>query len=491
MTNALIAFDNLLNAATSTISASTEATGYEKENLFDGIEVDYWKPTAVPAWVKASGRMPLGMWMGDTTAETLTSGTDADLTPYSNNLSVSGTGLVKSAVASAALLMGYSNWSAANNLDMVYNSLFDFGVADWSWSGWVKQSTAGVAQIIFSRGYYSGGWSGSAIRMYVDISGYVVGAITDDSDTTFDTITSGVKINDGEWHYVTFQRNNTVLELFIDAAKVAADVTITYAVASLSNASATLLFGLNQAGGLPGTYNTLALWRVYGVRQTPAQILADMNAESHWFDANGTLPSNLLSVAATTADYFAMYAHDMAQTGASVVLQYSDDDSTWTNAFDPIFPSSEKPILKSFTQSSHEYWRLYLDGAVQQIGVTMFGTVLEMQRGLSVGYKAFTMGSENKAINSESNSGNFIGKSVIKEPVTASLDFEYITPGWLRQYWPTMIATLDTSPFFVVPHPTDYPDEVGYCWLQGGVNEPEYMEENHVGFSVPIKARIA
>lgn len=41
-----IGYKNLLTDSGATVTASTEATGFEKENAYDGLGFDYWKPTA-------------------------------------------------------------------------------------------------------------------------------------------------------------------------------------------------------------------------------------------------------------------------------------------------------------------------------------------------------------------------------------------------------------------------------------------------------------
>lgn len=46
---AMFGFNNLLNKGT--VTASTEATGYAKENAYDWNTYDYWQPTAVPAYL--------------------------------------------------------------------------------------------------------------------------------------------------------------------------------------------------------------------------------------------------------------------------------------------------------------------------------------------------------------------------------------------------------------------------------------------------------
>lgn len=52
---AKIGYSNLFELSGVTVSASTEATGYEKENAYDGLGYDFWKPTATgDSWIMAS-----------------------------------------------------------------------------------------------------------------------------------------------------------------------------------------------------------------------------------------------------------------------------------------------------------------------------------------------------------------------------------------------------------------------------------------------------
>lgn len=51
----VIGYDNLLGATGGTVTASTEATGFEKENAYDWRVFDWWKPTATgDSWVQVT-----------------------------------------------------------------------------------------------------------------------------------------------------------------------------------------------------------------------------------------------------------------------------------------------------------------------------------------------------------------------------------------------------------------------------------------------------
>lgn len=55
MTVSRIGYHNLYTATGVTVAASSEATGYDKENAYDGFMYDWWKPTATgDSWLKAT-----------------------------------------------------------------------------------------------------------------------------------------------------------------------------------------------------------------------------------------------------------------------------------------------------------------------------------------------------------------------------------------------------------------------------------------------------
>jgi len=120
----------------------------------------------------------------------------------------------------------------------------------------------------------------------------------------------------------------------------------------------------------------------------------------------------------------------------------------------------------------------------------MFGVLVEMQRGLSVGFEPFALGSENVPINSESANANFIGRSTKEVAIKAQLNFDNISQGWMRQYWPTMLASLESKPFMILPQPDDYTDEAAFCWTDKAIKTPRYSASDYMAFSIAVKARI-
>ena len=611
MNHCAIGYHNVL--AEETISASSEAAGFEKENAYDGIPVDYWKPSSVPAWLKAAGRMPAGMWLGDTTAETLvgtelvtngdfasnvsgwsvtsegtitwvagkmritnndaidppvyayqaittvvgkqyvvpvdvTTGTiinfalwvgtsagdfslgakssttsttvmvtftatttttylslrintnavgyldvdnvsarlaAADITTNNNGFAVNGT-VVKDAVTPGADLVGASNWSTSNFLEQPYNSDLDPGTGAFSYTLWFKCSASSTLELLLQR---DSAVSASRVTIYIDATTSAIIFAVDD-DTTVRSATGSIAVDDGEWHQFcgVYDGNGGVFG-YLDGALHASSTGA--ALLTMDNASATLIVGSNQSATADASSCEINLIDCIAELRTAAEIKSIYDDEKGYFLDDGEVLETLVSTRATSADYFAMYGHDFADSGSNVVLQYSDDDSAWTNAFDPISVATSAPIFKTFARSSHKYWRVYVTGFVQQAGVIMFGKKLSMQRGLYTGFEPMALASENKPINSESGNGHFLGRSTKKVPINAVLSFNNLTPAWVRANWPQLLADLESGPFFVLPSPDNFADEPAFCWTSGNIRTPRYGASNLMSVSLPIKARIS
>jgi len=188
-----------------------------------------------------------------------------------------------------------------------------------------------------------------------------------------------------------------------------------------------------------------------------------------------------------TVDYFCMYAHDFTGTG-SVVLQWSDNDSTWNDAFTVLTPTDNTPVFETFTSSAHKYWRVYITGGVQSIGIISYGVRLDMPFELSVGYKPLSLSQTRTPKHNISATGLYIGRSLQTVPLVGTLTFpSYFTETWMRTEWLTLLAHMEQYPFFVMPQDS-YTDEVAFCWTNK-IATPGYSTQTHLGLSLKVMAK--
>jgi hypothetical protein len=86
---------------------------------------------------------------------------------------------------------------------------------------------------------------------------------------------------------------------------------------------------------------------------------------------------------AVTADYIIIHGHNLNTAGATITLQYSDDNfSADTNdAFTGEAPTTDKTYLKEFTEVAERYWRLKIENATvaPQISIMYWGETVELE----------------------------------------------------------------------------------------------------------------
>jgi trimeric autotransporter adhesin len=216
-------------------------------------------------------------------------------------------------------LVAYSGFSASNYLEQPYNSGLDFGTGDFCVMGWVNEAPNAGTELIFSRAYYNGGYSGSYIQAYFNSNGTITCRISDDGGSTKDTITSTPVYDNSVWALLLIVRRGSLLEMWVDDILVGT-TTITNASGSLSNASASLTFGVFPDSLSPLTNGSLALWRISATAPTAEQIAKIYNDEKVLFQegAQATLYGASDAVTALAHDDATNLLHVGTSAGRSV-----------------------------------------------------------------------------------------------------------------------------------------------------------------------------
>ncbi|MEK6532103.1 MAG: hypothetical protein AABZ23_06405 [Deltaproteobacteria bacterium] len=71
----------------------------------------------------------------------------------------------------------------------------------------------------------------------------------------------------------------------------------------------------------------------------------------------------------TAVDYFIMGGHNLGTANATIALQWSDDNSAFTNIFSTQ-PLNDGVFLREFTELAHRYYRIVITGCTQAPEIT-------------------------------------------------------------------------------------------------------------------------
>jgi len=161
------------------------------------------------------------------------------------------------------------------------------------------------------------------------------------------------------------------------------------------------------------------------------------------------------------ADSVGIIGHNFATAAATVSIESSNDNATWTERLAGFTVATDKALLKTFTAKEARYWRLKIITAAiaPRMAVLMIGTRLDFER-----YAFNYEGPEEKiaAESLRSETGNLLGSCLKYIGYTINLSFKNLTAAWcdvtFKPLWDSWLSQL--KPFFFAPDITNHPTEV-------------------------------
>jgi len=190
---------------------------------------------------------------------------------------------------------------------------------------------------------------------------------------------------------------------------------------------------------------------------------------------------------------YALHKHNLADLGITVELQTSDDAETWaTVSGSATAPINNKTIFFVMeAQESHKFWRLRLIGHTSgtlRIAQIFIGPTFETFTGPNIGWTPPNLALNDKLLNSESDGGDFLGRSLIRRGSMTGFTIQTIPDSWVRQFWEPFMFAAEEHPFYYSWDAVNFPSEVAYCYLQGRIDHPSYSSHRHMTIALKFIA---
>jgi hypothetical protein len=175
-------------------------------------------------------------------------------------------------------------------------------------------------------------------------------------------------------------------------------------------------------------------------------------------------------------DYLAVAGHNFGSTGITVSVEGRNGSSPdiWQVIVEAAAVEDDLPLVCRFSSQTLTHVRLHIQGGdeVPQAAVMYVGKLLVMERGIDIDteHVPITYARRSTIVSGMSESGNFVGRTVLKEWRETTAVFEHFTPDWYREFLDPFIEASKETPFFYCWLPLDYPAETGYAWM---TNDPQ------------------
>jgi hypothetical protein len=206
--------------------------------------------------------------------------------------------------------------------------------------------------------------------------------------------------------------------------------------------------------------------------------------------ASGTINIDLLLTGADTADYFAFYGHDLYSHGGTIKLQYWNG-SVYVDCFAAVTPTDNTPRMVAFTAQSSDRWRVVIScTSVFSLAVVCFGVRMPIERTKYLTTTPPSFGRATRIIDSSSDGGEFLGRSVISNGVRGALEVNHCRDAWMRSSWMPFVRHAELKPFFFLHNAEAYPLECVYARTDGEIPAPAESAYGFMTVSVPIRGMV-
>lgn len=225
----------------------------------------------------------------------------------------------------------------------------------------------------------------------------------------------------------------------------------------------------------------------------PAENAIDYRLDD-WWKPTASAAELVFDVgSAQSADYIGVAGHTIGSlSNGGITVSYSSDnfvadDNNVANYDSTV--TTDAVVMRTFTSASARYWKIRFSyaGSAPSIGHVSIGARYSPPVGMQAGHVMPKYGMKHKYVNSLSDNGLFVGRSLIRSEYETTIDLNLISAAQMRSDIDPLIAHVIAKPFFFLWDETNYPGEAAYCWLR---DDPSVSTNSSVHYSVslPISA---
>jgi hypothetical protein len=189
------------------------------------------------------------------------------------------------------------------------------------------------------------------------------------------------------------------------------------------------------------------------------------NTYESWRFTNGaeitfTLPAN------TDLDTFCVGAHNLGAEGFSVGVDFS---SATTGAFSPFTvgqtPTDNKALMfhRSSTVDVRRIKLVCSGTGSMSIGSIYAGVALQLMRPFYAGFTPPRWAEKTTYRNTNSSTGNFLGRDIVRVGGETSIDVNNLDNGWIETYFMPFKNAVKLSPYYIAWNLSEHPLDVALC----------------------------
>jgi hypothetical protein len=167
---------------------------------------------------------------------------------------------------------------------------------------------------------------------------------------------------------------------------------------------------------------------------------------------------------AKPVNYIGIAAHTLGSSASDLFLSWSNDNITFIEYADQIFPTDDTPILALFPTRTARYVRIRVGTNPARIGVIHVGNILAMPRTIYGGHTPISLSRETVLTQTLSRGGAFLGQTYRRNGLRTSSSFKLLSAAWYRANFDPFVKEARKYPYFIGWRPSEFPAELAYGW---------------------------
>ena len=229
----------------------------------------------------------------------------------------------------------------------------------------------------------------------------------------------------------------------------------------LSYSTTTLTASSTATGTLVGNVATESTYDYWQGASTGAYITIDLGS-------------------AKTINSLGIVAHNIGSMTASVYLQYSDDNITYTSITSTMSPSDDTPILAIFADATHRYWRIRLSGGTSApiLGPCLLGDRFVFPGGVMPPYTPIWQAQNVELLQAKTLGGQFVGNRVLRKGAETAISLVSVSKTFAESTIQPFKEWYNAGHAFLwASGPSVFTNDVGYVWRKPNAEmKPTFTE---------------
>lgn len=203
---------------------------------------------------------------------------------------------------------------------------------------------------------------------------------------------------------------------------------------------------------------------------TDAEKTLTPNTWERWTSASGTMEARFQPGSSVQVDAVGIAAHNLGSTGSTVVISTAPTVSGTFTERAAISPTDNSPLLFLFDKVDDvEDVKVTITGGTdREVGVIYAGEALQMMQPIYGGHNPIALMNDTDYRTNNSESGQFLGREVIRRGQRTGFKWRHLDPNWLRERFKPFIDSVITTPFFIKWRPDLY-EETAFGYTERDV----------------------